>query len=69
MDALTGPENKEFPTFSDPQLFFTQIEEKVELGPLANFEQFWYSRTFFKKFPKVENRAQKFFTSVGVSCK
>ena len=27
-----GPENKEFPTFSDPKFFFTQIEEKVELG-------------------------------------
>ena len=62
-----GPENKEFPTFSDPQIFFTQIEEQVELGPLANFGQFWYSRTFLKKFPKVENRAKKFFTSVGVS--
>ena len=25
--AKLGPENKEFPTFSDPQLFFCQIEE------------------------------------------
>jgi len=24
---LLGPENKEFPTFSDPQFLFTQIEE------------------------------------------
>ena len=64
---LLSPENKEFPTFSDPHFLFTQIEEQVELGPLANFEQFWYSRTFLKKFVKVENRAKKFFTSVGVS--
>ena len=61
-----GPENKEFPTFFYPN-FFTQIEKSVELGPLANFEQFWYPRTFLKKFPKVENRAKKIFTSVGVS--
>ena len=26
---------------------------------MTNFEQFWYSRTFFKKFLKVENRANK----------
>ena len=24
---IKGPENKEFPTFSDPQFLFTQIEE------------------------------------------
>ena len=64
---LMGSENKEFPTFSDPQVFFIQIVEEVELGPLANFESFWYSRTFLKKFLKVENWAKKFFTSVGVS--
>ena len=28
------------PFFSDPQMFFSQIEEWVKLGPLAKFERF-----------------------------
>ena len=35
-----GPENKEFPTSSNPQIFYSQIEEQVELDPPVNFEQF-----------------------------
>ena len=43
---LLGLENKEFPTFfSNPKFFLIKIG--VELGPLGNFEPFWYSRTFF----------------------
>ena len=44
--------------------------EKVELGRLANFEPFWYSRTFLKKFRKVENRAKKFpyFQAPKINC-
>ena len=53
------PENKEIPNFSDPQVFLIHIVQKFEIGPLANFEPFWYTRTF-KKSLKVENRAKKF---------
>ena len=42
------PKNKRFPSFSDPQIFLSQIEE-VELGPLENFCSFVYSKTIFKK--------------------
>ena len=55
--------------FSDPQMFFSQIEEQVKKGPLANFERFWYSRTFLKKFVKVPNQAKKFSRPVGVGWK
>ena len=48
-------------------MFVTQIVELVKSGSLTNFEQFRYSRTFLKKFLKVENQAKKFFTSVDVS--
>ena len=46
---------------------FKTFWTKLATRPDNHFEQFWYSRTFLKKFLKVENRAKKFFTSVGES--
>ena len=37
---LQRPENKEFPNFSEPELFLSQIEESVELDSLVNLESF-----------------------------
>ena len=53
-----GPENKEY-FFLTPKCFFSdcKVDQK---DPLANFERFWYSRTFLKKFLKVQNQAKKF---------
>ena len=45
--AYKGSETNKFPTFSDPEYFFSDFRV-VELGFLKNFEPFWYSRTFLK---------------------
>ena len=55
--------------FSDPKMFFSQIVEQVEKGPLANFERFWHSRTFLKKILKIQNQAKKFSRPVSVGWK
>ena len=47
-----GPENKEFSTFLAPKYLFLRLYLQpwlIKLGPLANFEAFWYLKTFFKK--------------------
>ena len=42
-------ENKKFPTFSYPQLFFFQIVSPVgRIRSLRNHEPFWYPRTFYE---------------------
>ena len=43
-----GPGNKEFPTFSDPDFFYSDSRVGRIRPPGSNFEQFWYSRTFKK---------------------
>ena len=52
-----GPENKEFPTFSDPQVFLTQI-----VGVGVNLE------LRFKKLPSILNIDKSVETNFNVLC-
>ena len=58
------------PDFFWPQSFIYPYCRVGRIRPLANFEPFWYSRTFLKKFRKVENRAKKFpyFQAPKINC-